>query len=312
MDIESLFIFFTMNTVKRYAILFVLTFFSLPNFVFAVDENTLKVSGFGKSEDEALIDAKQRLSQSMLSKVSSDTRLYTKKIDGLISNSFTQDVSSIAEPVLMPSLSVIDKECGSQGCNITYSLSKDLWASTLASNINEILVSTSSVNAIDHASWSSFFTIASAVEDMKDAYRQHLILVNLSPEIAKELSIKIENTAQLLGKKLPYSKVNVRSDNLPFSSQVATSLIHNRFIDASSSLTIFIRTKSKSGKSGQKYAGKASAEINLIDGNSPYSGGLKKTVSKTAFSSTDKNDALEMAEKELLKKLRDAGLSGTF
>ncbi len=279
------------------------------NALAASSENFLFVSGFGKNENEALLDAKKQLALNLYSDVEVKEKTFISQSEADTHSTYQQESILTSLPIEIHSLELIDSVCvNGENCEFHFKINKNQWARNISQELDtSFKIVKIKLEHLGHF-WSDLQNYLEAVDILQSNLSSLKVLssldvneFNVHQSMYKQLKVQVEKSASLFS-------ISFTSASDSFSRQIQGLLSNSSFADSNGSIVVYIKAKTQLGNNGNNHIAKQMLSFKIFDSKSPSVVVSQKLLSEFGISPISAEAAKQLAQQKIIKKITNKSI----
>jgi hypothetical protein len=267
-------------------------------------ESYLYIDGYGETEQQAAIDAKQQLALRIYSKVDVKEKNIQSKVNGDINTSYELQSKITTLPIEIKNMEINSVTCEYSSCQYQFKINRVKWIASLKREVVESHVIVSDYLSTAGLQWRDLKRFETIKKILLKSEHSLIILSSLS---ADELVLQEDKQATLLRLTTQYEnkfQVSFRSSSDRFSSEVKSLLSASKAASSTGNITVYIKANMQKGKQGNHYVAKQTVVLQIFEANNLGVVVAQKQLSEMARSPNSIDSALEKARQKIIKTLK--------
>ena len=266
-----------------------------------VAEPYLTLQGYGNSQHQAEIDAKQQLALRIYSKVDVSEETRQSKVDGKVYSQYEMRSTITSLPIEVQYMEMVSANCDASPCLYQFKIDKTKWIASLKQDVAEYHDIISDYLTVVGKQWRDIKRLEKIQADLLKSEQALIILSSLD---AGDIDLYQDKQSRLIRRVARYESgvsIAFRGAADRFSSEVKAALTASRVASAQGDITVYIKTATKKGKQGNQFVAKQTLILQIFEANNPGVVVAQKQLSAIAKSSTSADSAIDMARQNIIK-----------
>lgn len=267
-------------------------------------ESYLYIDGYGETEQQAAIDAKQQLALRIYSKVDVKEKNIQSKVNGDINTSYELQSKITTLPIEIQNMEINSVTCEYSSCQYQFKINRTKWIASLKREVVESHYIVSDYLSAAGLQWRDLKRFETIKTILLKSEQSLIILSSLS---ADELVLQEDKQATLLRLTTQYEnkiQISFRSSSDRFSSEVKSLLSASKAASSTGNITVYIKANMQKGKQGNHYVAKQTVVLQIFEANNLGVVVAQKQLSEMARSPNSIDSALKKARQKIIKTLK--------
>jgi len=267
-------------------------------------ESYLFIDGYGETEQQAAIDAKQQLALRIYSKVDVKEMNTQSKVNGDIHTTFELQSKITTLPIEIQNMEINGVTCEHSTCQYQFKIDKNKWIDFLKRSVAEDHVIVSDYLSVAGLQWRDLKRLEIIKSDMLKSEQSLIILSSLG---ANDIAWLEDKQSRLLRRATQYEnqfQISFRSSSDRFSSEVKTLLSASKAASSTGNITVYIKANMQKGKQGNHFVAKQTVLLQIFEANNLGVVVAQKQLSEMARSPNSIDSALKKARQKIIKTLK--------
>ncbi|EAS41180.1 hypothetical protein C9J48_00575 [Photobacterium profundum] len=267
-------------------------------------EPYLYIDGYGETEQQATIDAKQQLALRIYSKVEVKEKNIQSKVNGDINTSYELQSEITTLPIEIQYMEISHVTCEYFTCQYQFKIDTNKWFASLKRDVAEYHNIASDYLSIAGQQWRDLKQLDTIKSNLLNSEQSLIILSSLG---ASDLFLLENKQSRLLRRATQYEnqfQISFRSASDRFSSEVKTLLSASKAASSSGNITVYIKASMQKGKQGNHFVAKQTVVLQIFEANNLGVVVAQKQLSEMASSPNSIDSALKKARQKIIKILK--------
>ncbi len=267
-------------------------------------ESYLYIDGYGETEQQAAINAKQQLALRIYSKVDVKEKNTQSKVNGDINTSYELQSKITTLPIEIQYMDINRTTCEHSTCQYQFKIDKNKWFAFLKRDVAEYHNIVSDYLNVAGLQWRDLKRLEIIKSDLLKSEQSLIILSSLG---ASDLALLEDKQSRLLRRATQYEnqfQISFRSSSDRFSSEVKTLLSASKVASSTGNITVYIKANMQKGKQGNHFVAKQTVLLQIFEANNLGVVVAQKQLSEMARSPNSIDSALKKARQKIIKTLK--------
>ncbi|MGF1688940.1 hypothetical protein L4C36_20040 [Photobacterium japonica] len=269
-----------------------------------VAEPYLTLQGYGDTQHQAEMDAKQQLALRIYSKVDVSEETRQSKVDGNVSSHYEMRSTITSLPIEVQYMETVSVNCDASPCLYQFQIDKTKWIASLKQDVAEYHDIISDYLTVVGKQWRDIKRLEKIQADLLKSEQALIILSSLD---ADDIALFQDKQSRLTRRVARYESgvsIAFRGAADSFASEMKAALTASRVASAQGDITVYIKTLTKKGKQANQFVAKQTVLLQIFEANNPSVVVAQKQLSAIGKSLTSSDSALEEARQQIIKTVK--------